>query len=105
MKLYADEDKFDDTVKEKFAEDRIELHPYAAVQERMREFRQGETILLDPEQMNYALYRSIPEQVKKIERENPVIRMKAVKNETEIANIREAHLKMPDRTSQNLCTG
>lgn len=93
MELYVDADKFDDTVKGKFAEDHIELHPYAAIQERMRKFWQGETILLDPEQMNYALYRSIPEQVKKVERENPVIRMKAVKNETEIANIREAHLK------------
>ena len=93
MELYADADKFDDTVKGKFAEDHIELHSYAAIQERMRKFQPGETILLDPEQMNYALYRSIPEDVKKLEAENPVIRMKAVKNETEIANIRKAHLK------------
>lgn len=93
MELYTDVRKLDDAIKETFSKDQIEVYPYEAIGERMKRFQSGEAILLDPEQMNYALYRSIPKYVKKVERENPVVRMKAVKNETEIANIREAHLK------------
>lgn len=91
--LYADERKFSHEIQEILRQNKIELHRYHDIYKRMQGFQSGETVLLDPEQMNYALYCSLPEDVKKEEHENPVILMKAVKNETEIANIRKAHLK------------
>ncbi len=91
--LYADVRKFDEEIKGMFKENSVELYPYEAVGDRMKKFRSGETVMLDPDQMNYALYQSIPENVKKEECENPVILMKAIKNGTEIKNIRQAHLK------------
>src|SRR3712207_1239828 len=39
------------------------------------------------------MYKNIPEGVKIVEAMNPTILMKAIKNETEIANIRQAHIK------------
>lgn len=41
--------------------------------------------------MNYALYKNIP--CKIVECADPTILMKAMKNETELKNIREAHIK------------
>jgi Xaa-Pro aminopeptidase len=43
--------------------------------------------------MNYALFHNLPEDTKIVQEENPTILMKATKNEVELANIREAHIK------------
>ena len=49
--------------------------------------------MVDSRQLNYALFHNIPADGHIVEKENPVVQMKAVKNETEIANIRNAHIK------------
>ena len=41
--------------------------------------------------MNYALYKNLP--CKVVQGANPTILMKAIKNETEIKNVRNAELK------------
>lgn len=43
--------------------------------------------------MNFALFHNIPKGVKTVKQENPTILMKAVKNDTEVKNIRNAHIK------------
>ena len=48
-------------------------------------------ILLDPDEVNYTLYKSVTRVI--VEEESPVKRMKTVKNETEIAGFRSAMLK------------
>ncbi len=48
-------------------------------------------ILLDPDEVNYTLYKSVTREI--VEEESPVKRMKTVKNETEIAGFRSAMLK------------
>ena len=48
-------------------------------------------ILLDPDEVNYALYRTVSRE--KVEEESTVKRMKTVKNATEIAGFRSAMLK------------
>lgn len=48
-------------------------------------------ILLDPDEVNYALYKTVVRE--RVEEESPVKRMKTVKNETEIAGFRNAMLK------------
>lgn len=93
VELYADQRKFNEEIQGIFRQNGIELYPYHEIYERVRKFQRGETVLLDPEQMNYTLYRNLPETVQKAEYENPVILMKAIKNKTELENIRKAHLK------------
>ncbi len=53
----------------------------------------GARVLLDGKNVNYRLLRSLPESVVVMDQPNPTELMKAVKNETEIKNIREAHRK------------
>ena len=48
-------------------------------------------ILLDPDEVNYALYQAVTRE--KVEEESPVKRMKTVKNATEIAGFKSAMLK------------
>ena len=48
-------------------------------------------ILLDPDEVNYALYKTLNREV--VEEESPVKQMKTVKNATEIAGFRSAMLK------------
>ena len=48
-------------------------------------------ILLDPDEVNYALYKTVNREV--VEEESPVKQMKTVKNATEIAGFRSAMLK------------
>ena len=48
-------------------------------------------ILLDPDEVNYALYKTVVRE--RVEEESPVKRMKTVKNETEIAGFRNAMVK------------
>ncbi|MBS6397624.1 MAG: aminopeptidase P family protein [Clostridiales bacterium] len=53
----------------------------------------GQRLLLDKKNVNYRLLTSVPEGTAVIDRRNPTLLMKAVKNETELANLRKAHLK------------
>ena len=48
-------------------------------------------ILLDPDEVNYALYKTVVRE--RVEEESPVKRMKTVKNETEIVGFRNAMLR------------
>ena len=48
-------------------------------------------ILLDPDEVNYTLYKTVSREI--VEEESPVKRMKTVKNPTEIAGFRSAMLK------------
>ncbi len=93
VELYADESKFDADIRKGFEENGVHIYPYQDIYKRVKEIGKDETVLLDPEQVNYALFCNIPPEVKTIEEPNPVILMKAVKNETEVENIRRAHIK------------
>ena len=52
-----------------------------------------EAVLLDINKVNYSIYNNIPKNVRKIEKENPTMLFKAIKNEVEINNIRNCHIK------------
>ena len=91
--LFIDENKVSQEIKEVFAKDHIVLHPYNDVYDYVRMMNPAESILIDPARLNYALYNAIPSDAKIIEKMNPCIPFKAVKNEIELENIRIAHIK------------
>ncbi len=93
MKLYIDERKLTDEMKENLAKDNISLRPYNAIYEDVKELSADSAILVDPSRLNYALYNNLPERAKVIEKVNPTVLMKAMKNDTEIKNIKNAHVK------------
>ena len=91
--LYIDETKLNDELKAEFAEIGVAVHPYNDVYADTKKIPAGETILIDPARLNYAIYSNIPEGVSKVEERNPEVLFKAMKNPKEIENMRIAQIK------------
>jgi Xaa-Pro aminopeptidase len=72
----------------------VELHPYDGIYEELPELLQdGQSVLLDRETVNARLLAQIPENITVVDDSNPSEWMRAVKNDTEIANTIEAHIR------------
>ena len=93
FELYIDEKKLDDKLKAKLEKDGVNLHPYNDIYEDVKKFGSDVVAMIDPGKLNYALFNNIPENVKTVEKRNPAILMKAIKNPVEIENIRKAQIK------------
>ena len=93
VELYTDVRKLSEEIQNTLEKERVIVYPYEGIYERMRQFSAGESLLLDPGQVNYTLFRNIPSTVRIVERESPILRMKAIKNPVEVDNLRKAHLK------------
>ena len=68
----------------------IGVAPYEDVRKGLKDYFEY-NILLDPDEVNYTLYKSVTREI--VEEESPVKRMKTVKNEREIAGFRSAMLR------------
>lgn len=91
--LFSDEKKFSAELREALAENSITIRPYDEIDKAVSDLSPASCVLLDPDRVNYALYRRIPQNVRIKEIENPEILMKCMKNDTEIENIKKAHIK------------
>ena len=91
--LYIDERKLDKALQEKLAKDGVVLHPYNNIYEDVKQLSDKDVVMIDPSKLNYALFNNIPKNVKTVEKRNPAILMKAIKNPVEIENIRKAQIK------------
>jgi Xaa-Pro aminopeptidase len=91
--LFIEESKLDSEVRDALAKDGVELKPYNEIYEYVKGFKADEAVMIDPVRINYALHKNIPDHTRKIEKENPAIIFKAVKNPVELANIENAHIK------------
>lgn len=91
--LYVDETKLSQTIKENLSKSNVNLKPYNDIYEDVKQFSYSDVLLVDPARLNYALFNNIPKEVTMVERRNPTILMKAMKNDVEIENIIKAHVK------------
>ena len=71
----------------------ITTKPYNSFYDYVKEIPAGQKVLLDTSIVNYRICNSIPEKVEKISETDPTVLMKAIKNDTQIENIRIAHEK------------
>ncbi|MCD8249536.1 MAG: aminopeptidase P family protein [Lachnospiraceae bacterium] len=71
----------------------VEIRAYDEIYKDLESLPMGRRVLLDSKNVNSRLLRSLPESTAVMDQSNPTELMKAVKNETEIKNIREAHRK------------
>ena len=78
--------------KNKIGED-IRAKGYEEVYEFIKNIDENEVVLIDTSKVNYAIYNNIPSNVQKIEERNPSILFKSIKNEIELKNIRNSHIK------------
>lgn len=91
--LFINENKLNDEIKANLNENNVILHPYNEIYEAVKKFEASDVVLVDPIRVNYALYNNIPKNVRKIEKQNPSVLFKAIKNPIEIENIKKAQIK------------
>jgi Xaa-Pro aminopeptidase len=91
--LFIDENKLTSEIKVEFAKETVEIQPYNYIYEFIKGFKDSDIIMIDKTKINYTIYNNIPKNSIKIEKANPTILFKAIKNEVELKNIRESHIK------------
>ena len=93
FELYIDERKLDDNLKALLKKEGVNLHPENAIYEDVKQLPAGTTVMVDKAKLNYAIFNNIPASVHVVNKRNPAILMKALKNPVEIENIRKAQIK------------
>ena len=88
--LYINKAKLSPEVVEYLKSEGVGVAPYDEISKGLKDHFEY-NILLDPNEVNYALYKSAVREI--VEEESPVKRMKTVKNEREISGFRSAMLK------------
>ena len=92
VSLYVDASKFTQDIYADLTAAGVRFQEYNQIYEDIKQFSE-ESLLYDSAKLNYMLAKNIPTQITLIDEPNPEIRMKAIKNDVEIANIRKAHIK------------
>ena len=88
--LFVNKEKLTSEVSAYLKAEGINIDDYENIGRRLKDYFEY-NILLDPDEVNYTLYKKVSREI--IEAESPVKRMKTVKNATEIAGFRRAMLK------------
>lgn len=70
----------------------VTVRAYDEVYEAVKTFR-NETVMIEKSRVNYALCHNLDSSCRLMDRMNPTALAKSVKNETEMENIRKAHIK------------
>ncbi|MDY6325140.1 MAG: aminopeptidase P family protein [Catonella sp.] len=91
--LFLDERVLNDELRQEFAKNKIKVKPYNDIYRYVKKFDKGEKVLADLSRVNYAIFGNIPGGVNIIDEYNPTTLEKSKKNDTEIANIKNAHVK------------
>ncbi len=91
--FFVNEGVLNTEIKEAFQADQIEIMPYDAVYDFVKQFSDTDVVLLDKGEVNYAIIRNLNPDIKIIDKVNPTTLAKAVKNEVELENLRKSHLK------------
>lgn len=74
-------------------ENGVEIRPYDSFYTYVKEISEEKTVLMDESILNYRICSSIPKNVKIVNEANPSELMRSMKNETEMKNTRNAHIK------------
>ena len=91
--LFIDKNKIGKDIRAELSKENVQIKGYEEVYEFIKNIDENEVILIDTSKVNYAIYNNIPSNVQKIEERNPSILFKSIKNEIELKNIRNSHIK------------
>lgn len=91
--LFTDISKFSNEIKNYFNKNNVELFDYFDFYNYLENILLKNKILLDYDNVNCFIVKSINKNIEIINGENPTVSMKAIKNETEIKNTINAHIK------------
>ncbi len=91
--LFLNREKIDNPLEKELQRDGIDIMDYEDIFTALSQIQKSETILVDPENINYRLYRSINKKCKIVEKTNPAIALKAIKNDIETAHLKQTAIK------------
>ena len=91
--LFIDKNKISEDIRTELSKENVQIKGYEEVYEFIKNIDENEVVLIDTSKVNYAIYNNIPSNVQKIEERNPSILFKSIKNEVELKNIRNSHIK------------
>ena len=91
--LFVHESKLNEEILNELAKENVQIKPYNDVYEFVKNIDKTEKVLLDGTKLSYTIYNNIPCEVEKVDEFNPVMFFKAQKNEVELENIRNSHVK------------
>lgn len=91
--LFIDKNKIGKDIRAELSKENVQIKGYEEVYEFIKKIEENEVVLIDTSKVNYAIYNNIPSNVQKIEERNPSILFKSIKNEIELKNIRNSHIK------------
>ena len=91
--LFIDKNKIGEDIRAELSKENVQIKGYEEVYEFIKKIEENEVVLIDTSKVNYAIYNNIPSNVQKIEERNPSILFKSIKNEIELKNIRNSHIK------------
>ena len=92
VSYYADGDKVTEKVKAYLDENKVTLKPYDRLAKDLAKLH-GKRIWASLKQLNTALYTNLGEDNSIINETSPITMFRAIKNSTEIRNLRNAHVK------------
>jgi Xaa-Pro aminopeptidase len=93
ISLFMDSAKVSETLGAALEADGVAVLDYDAFYETVLNLDEKSKVLLDPERISDFIYQSIKARSKIIERSNPSVMFKSLKNKVEIAHIRETAIK------------
>ena len=100
--LFINEKTLNDEVRGYLQENGVTVKPYNDIYEFVKSFH-NESVLLQLARTNYALVSNLDVSNKTIDKTNPTTLAKAVKNPTEVENMRRAHIKDGVAVTKFIC--
>jgi Xaa-Pro aminopeptidase len=91
--LFIDTNKLSKEIMDELSKENINIKEYDEVYNFIKTISDDEKILIDYDKINYSIYMSLPKGAEKIDGTNPTTIMKAIKNETELKNMKKSHIK------------
>lgn len=91
--LFVDENKLNEDILNSFDGEVVEVKGYFEIDEFVKTIEKEEVVLVDNNKISYTILKNIPEGVKVVSAINPTTVFKAQKNEVEIENTRNAHIR------------
>ncbi|ATP58058.1 Xaa-Pro aminopeptidase [Pedobacter ginsengisoli] len=92
-KIFINPDKLNADNKAQLLKEGVEVFDYEEIEEALERIPENSSILIDPKRNCFAYAKLIPKTVRIIKEINPSTQLKAIKNETELANTRTAMVK------------
>ena len=90
VRWYTDRSKIPADLQDELVADGVEFHPYDGFLEGLASLEESAGVLVDKHLLSRGVLDVLPESVGRIEANDPVFHMKAVKNRVEVSNIARA---------------